>query len=97
MAKIAILFELSFVRIKVAIQAMLELDALILWGSVVAEDVAFGTRCGEVLPSEREARLRVIECLLVDLRALPGSSVMALKAVGAKSAVVLVLVTGRAG
>ena len=93
MARGTILFELAFMGIEVAIQTMLELDALIPWRAVLAGRVTLGTGRREMFPGEREARLRMIECLLIELRALPGSRVVTLKTVRPKAAIVLVLVT----
>ena len=91
-ARFAGLFELALVGIGVAIHAKLEFESGVAWLPIVAWRVALGARRGHVLARQRIAGLGVIECLLIELGALPRCGVVALQAVGAETALVLVLV-----
>ncbi len=96
MAGFATLFEFALVGICVAIPAILEFESCVAWQPTLAGCVALGTGRGEVLAGERVACLGVIECLLVELGALPRGGVVALQAVGAQAALMVILVAGGA-
>ena len=92
----ASLLEFALVRVRVAIRAVLVLDASVARQAIIARLVALGAGRGLVLAGQGKAGLGMVERPLVKLRALPGGGAVTLQAVGAKATLVMVLMTGGA-
>ena len=97
MTGVAILFELAFMGIEVAIDTPLELESDVHRHPVITRLVALGTGSCLVLAGQREMGFGVIEILFIELGALPRRGAVALQAISAESSLVVILVTGGAG
>ena len=91
MAGVAGLGEFAFVRVAVAIGAVLELDAFISRLAVRAVSVAVLAADVAMLAGEREARGGVIEGLCVEAGGFPVGGGVTARAICSEAALVLVL------
>jgi len=92
----ATLLKFPMVRVGMAVRAVCELYPCIAWLAVGSRRMATFTGRSAMRPSQRKARLRVIECLLLYTGALPVLSRMALRACCPESSLMFVFVAANA-